>query len=237
MVKEADRLCTPTESKDRRTLGLTTAARAFDDVFGAASSSFKAPPLDSAAELKKAVALTLSRCAVLNADFESEKEKILQLTDRGADAAVAAGGQDGDPVAAYYLALNLGLHIKTQGMGAAGRVKDVVAALKTAGKRPKTDMGGPLRVLGYLYLKAPAWPLGPGDLDESLALLKDACLGFPSHPLNHIFFAEALIEDDNTEEASTHLNIAKELTRSTDWGDYAALWLAQIQALSARLEP
>jgi hypothetical protein len=82
-------------------------------------------------------------------------------------------------------------------------------AQELAVKRPELDQGGPLRLLGVLYLRAPEWPAGPGDLDRALELLTQASRDYPSQPYNHLFLAEALQEDGNRDAAASEVAAAK----------------------------
>jgi hypothetical protein len=110
-----------------------------------------------------------------------------------------------------------------------------VALLKTAGARPDLDQGGPLRVLGLLYLRAPAWPVGPGDLDAGLELLKQAAGKYPEHPLNRLFYAQALIEADDPAGARRELDQARALSMAERYGEWAARWRSEADELAAKL--
>lgn len=225
LMEAAARICTPVATREQKVFGYRVAQRALENLSASGSS----------AERRRTAALTLARCAHLVADWEPDDEKVLAITQSGVDAAIIAGAREKDPRAAYYLGLNLGIHIQHIGPEAIARVGDVIQALKDARADPAQDVGGPLRVLGILYLKAPAWPVGPGDLDNALALLKEASEKYPSHPQNHIFYAEALLENGDRKKAEEEIDTALTLARPSLWGDYAARWQSEIRALQARL--
>jgi hypothetical protein len=188
-----------------------------------------------AAPHDRTVGLTLARCAHLHADVESDEARLIAMTEQGAEAArLAARGPD-DAEAAYLHALNLGLFVRAKGLTAVGRVSELVALLHAAGAEPGLDQGGPLRVLGYLYVKAPAWPVGPGDLDAGLDLLKQAAEKYPEHPLNHLFYAEALIEAGDRAAARSELDRTRALCAAARFGDWAARWTADADKLARRL--
>ena len=87
------------------------------------------------------------------------------------------------------------------------------------------SQGGPLRLLGMLYLKAPPWPTGIGDGDKALALLKDAVSLYPDHPLNHLFYAEALYEvDEKTQDAKNEIQKGQLLLTQGAWGFNREIW-------------
>lgn len=65
--------------------------------------------------------------------------------------------------------------------------------------------GGPWRVLGRLYHKAPGFPFSIGDTKKGIECLEKA-LGFgPAFYLNHIFIAEAYQSASNKQKAKEHL--------------------------------
>ena len=214
LADAADRLCGYLAPAPRRALGFELALRARTQA-----------PRD------KATALTAARCAYFRADWEPNPKQMAAFARAGMDAAKAAGAKDGDPRAAYYYALNLGLTMRDAGLEALSLIPEEIAALETARKDAGQDLGGPLRVLGMLYLKAPAWPAGPGDLDLALELLEEATTRFPSHPLNRVFYADALKEEKETKAVSAQLDAALLLASPELWGDYAERWRAEAAAL------
>lgn len=127
--------------------------------------------------------------------------------------------------AAYQHALLIGLRMRVAGMREALALLDQeLALLDVARLAAEEEQGGPLRVLAMIYLKAPAWPAGPGDLDLALELLEEAAARFPSHPLNRIFLAAALLEDGQADRAKQELAIGLKLADETLWGKRARAW-------------
>ncbi len=141
----------------------------------------------------------------------------------------------GDAEAAYLHALNLGLYVRARGLMAVGRLSELVARLEVAASVPTEEDGGPLRVLGLLYVRAPGWPMGPGDLDAALELLRRAVRDFPDHPLNHLYLAHALVEAGEPAPARAAAVRARELCRPERFGDWAAPWQTEADALLQRL--
>lgn len=113
----------------------------------------------------------------------------------------------------YYLALSIGLEVRHASIAEASlNIKTLMSTLERVIELDAGfDQGGALRILGALYTKAPPWPTGPGDLDKSLALLQRAVEDYPEHPLNQLFYAEALLEDEELEEAREKLAEARRL--------------------------
>ena len=92
---------------------------------------------------------------------------------------------------------------------------------------PGIDDGGPLRLLGALYLKAPAWPNGIGDLDKALELLEKAVKDYPAHPINHLFYAQALWaegEEPALGQAKAEFELGGKLLAEGNWGYNKAPW-------------
>ena len=83
------------------------------------------------------------------------------------------------------------------------------------------DSGGPLRLLGTPYLKARAWPNGIGNRDKAPELQEKAAKEHPGHPLNHLFYSQALW--DEGDEASfiqykTKFALGEKLLSEGNWG-------------------
>ena len=164
------------------------------------------------------------------AERETDQDKREKLAAEGvgfAETALAQGG-GGDGAVHYYLAANLGLAVRehpTLAMGNLGRLENEMK--QALALSPKLDDGGPLRLLGSLYLKAPAWPNGIGDRDKALELLEKAVKEHPGHPLNHLFYAQALW--DEGDEASliqykSEFALGEKLLAEGNWGYNKAPW-------------
>jgi hypothetical protein len=166
-------------------------------------------------------------------------EKLASEGVRFAETAVALGA-DGDGAVHYYLAVNLGLAVRDHLTLAVENLARLESELKRAvALSPDVDGGGPLRVLGTLYLKAPPWPTGIGDGDKALAFLKQAVEKHPNHPLNHLFYAEAIWELDG-EEASdrveTELATGMKLLMEGRWGYNREPWKREFALLQKQID-
>ena len=176
-----------------------------------------------------------SRLCLHLAEREANQEKREKLAAEGvsfAEAALAQGGGDG--AVHYYLAVNLGLAVRehiTLAMENLGRLEDEMKQAEALS--PDIDDGGPLRILGTLYLKAPAWPNGIGDRDKALELLKKAVIQHPGHPLNHLFYAQALW-DEGDEATLTQVKaefaLGEKLLAEGNWGYSKEPWKKEFDA-------
>lgn len=97
------------------------------------------------------------------------------------------------------------------------------------------DMGGPLRTLGLLYLRAPPWPTSVGDEELALELLERAVTLYDEHPLNHLFYAEALLVDERLPEAIRALGRFRERNAPERYYWRSALWTDDAKELEKRI--
>lgn len=182
-----------------------------------------------------------SRLCLHLAEREPDSERRNKLATEGvrfADAALALGGE-GKGAVHYYLAANLGLAVRDDVALAAQSLPRLEREMQRAVElSPELDQGGPWRLLGMLYLKAPPWPAGIGDGDKALDLLKQALGKYPAHPLNHLFYAQALWEvegDSAAAEAKNELAAGLKLLAEGDWGYNREPWAREFSAVRKEL--
>lgn len=182
-----------------------------------------------------------SRICFLLADVESDPDVRRLLAAEGArwgEIAESLGALS-DAATLYYHAMNLGLAVRDNVVVALKNLGRLEALLtRAAALDPSVDDGGPARVLGMLYIQAPAWPQGVGDPDRGLGLLRWAAKHYPSHPLNHLFLAQALWEVEGEEamdQIALSLCRAGRLARSQNWGRAGEEWQAQVRSLQAEV--
>lgn len=101
---------------------------------------------------------------------------------------------------------------------------------------PTFQHGGPHRVLGGLYLRAPGPPTGVGSLRRALHHLERARELAPDHPDNLLLLAEAYLEAGREEEAVRLLNDV--LSSEIPYGDPAEreAWRDRAQTLLEELK-
>jgi tetratricopeptide (TPR) repeat protein len=176
-----------------------------------------------------------SRLSLYLAERETNQEKREKLAAEGvgfAETALAQGG-DGDGSVHYYLATNLGLAIREQITLAIGNLSRLEGEMKRAmALSPDIDDGGPLRILGALYLKAPAWPNGIGDLDKALELLEKVVKEHPGHPINHLFYAQALWNEEDEAllpQIKAEIALGEKLLAVGNWGYSKQPWKKEFE--------
>jgi hypothetical protein len=137
-----------------------------------------------------------------------------------ATAAVEAGQwcqrrAPANPACDYWLAVGLGLQARERPATATEGLRLMAAALRRAAAAdPRLDLGGPPRVLALLLLRAPGWPLGPGDPEAALAEARAAAALAPDHPPNQSALGEALLANDRSDEGRAALGRALDLARA-----------------------
>jgi len=79
-------------------------------------------------------------------------------------------------------------------------------ALAAARLNPKLDHGGPDRLLGELYLRAPGFPVSIGDSGKAVIHYRRALAQDPNFPENRLGVVEALLADDENVGACKELS-------------------------------
>jgi tetratricopeptide (TPR) repeat protein len=181
-----------------------------------------------------------SRICLHLAEREANQEKLEKLAAEGVRFAETALAQGGNGEVHYYLAANLGLAVREHFTLAVENLERLESEMKQAlALSPDIDDGGPLRLLGALYLKAPAWPNGIGDIDKALELLEKAVKVHPEHPLNHLFYAQALWdegEEDALAQVKSEFALGERRLDEGNWGYSKASWKKEFDTFRQELE-
>lgn len=182
-----------------------------------------------------------SRICILLAEREDDQETQEKFAAEGvhfAEQAISMGAKE-DGRVHYYWAVNMGLAIRRHYALALKNLKPLAEKLESAQQKvPTEEWGGPGRVLGMLYLKAPPWPQNIGDYDKAFAVLKQTVERFPQHPLNHLFYAKALWdinESDSIEEIRRELGKTREWLKEERWGFAKRFWVKELEEFEKKL--
>jgi hypothetical protein len=138
----------------------------------------------------------------------------------------------------YYDGVALGLTARAHPLQANEALKAMLEALSSAeAADPAYDQAGPARVKALVLIKAPAWPLGPGDPETGLAAARRAVALRPDYPPNVLALAEALAKTGDTHGAQDAYRRARDLIQALpqsrdrdDWLDQADQALGKISA-------
>jgi hypothetical protein len=136
----------------------------------------------------------------------------------------------------YYHAIALGLKARAHPLQANEALKSMLEALGAAeAADPDYDQAGPARVKALVLVKAPAWPLGPGDAEAGLASARRAVTLRSQYPPNVLALAEALAKSGDTHGAEDAYRHAKELSQALPPSRDREDWLREAdQALGRR---
>jgi hypothetical protein len=139
----------------------------------------------------------------------------------------------------YYDGVALGLKARAHPLQASEALKSMLDALGGAeAADPAYDQAGPARVKALVLIKAPAWPLGPGDPEAGLAAARRAVALRPDYPPNVLALAEALAKTGDAHGAQESYRGARELIQALPSSADRDDWLHQAdQALSKTSAP
>lgn len=137
------------------------------------------------------------------------------------------------PECDYRLAIALGQYAREHTSSGRDAAKRMEALLRRAiAAEPRLDFAGPHRVLALLLLRAPGWPLGPGDSEEGLAEARAAVRLAPNAASNQLVLGEALAKTGHGDEARAAYAKAVELAAAAEKSrePEAPRWLAEARA-------
>jgi len=93
----------------------------------------------------------------------------------------------------YGRAVAFGLAARAHPVHAGELLNNMLASLARAESAdPNYDEAGPARVRALVLIRAPGWPVGPGDAEAGLAAARRAAALRPLYPPNLLALAEAL---------------------------------------------
>ena len=119
-----------------------------------------------------------------------------------------------EPVCDYWLGAALGVQARERPSTGISALPKIEAAFKEAGAaRPEIEDGGPDRALALLYLRAPAWPAGPGDPALALEHAQKAAELKPDYPPNHLALGEVRAATGDGEGSRRAYARARDLAR------------------------
>jgi len=135
------------------------------------------------------------------------------------------------PLCDYWLAAALGLQARERSATAKDGLPRMTDLLRRAAKADAAiDHAGPHRLLATVLLRAPGWPLGPGDPESALPEARAAVRIEPEFAPNQLALGEALRSNGHANEArsaySKALRLATEAAARGDpdaagWADEA----------------
>jgi hypothetical protein len=181
-------------------------------------------------------------CAMQTKAWLAEREKGVKDRTELSVSAVQVGQWclRRDPASApckYWLAVSLGLQARDRPVTAEDGLKRMVQLLRdVAREAPLLDEAGPERVLALLLVRAPGWPVGPGDAEEAIPHARKAVDLRPEYPPNQVALGEVLIINGDKPGGQAALRRAIDLAGTDPWSKDpdAPSWIADARALLPR---
>lgn len=178
-----------------------------DSITGATEKSFLWSPCtrnqalmwEQQSQQDPGAALQAARCYAVLARNGTNKSVRLENAEKGRNMAEAAVDRDPKNPTAHYLAAYLaGLEAENHTLKGLSLVPVIEqGALKASRLNPGLDHGGPDRMLGELYLRAPDPPVSIGDLEKAIFHYQRAVMQDPDFIENRLGLAEAYLEDED----------------------------------------
>jgi hypothetical protein len=162
-------------------------------------------------------------------DQETDSKARAELAsdaDRDAQACLAL---EPDAAACLYgHAVALGLEARAHPTRAGELLKGMLDSLTRAESAdPTYDEAGPARVRALVLIRAPGWPLGPGDAEAGLIVARRAAALKPLYPPNLLALAEALAKNGDAGGARENYGKARDAALSMAAADDREEWLRQ----------
>jgi hypothetical protein len=162
-------------------------------------------------------------------DHETDSKARAELAsdaDRDAQACLA---REPDAVACLYgHAVALGLEVRAHPTRAGELLNTMLDALTRAESAdPNYDEAGPARVRALVLIRAPGWPLGPGDAEAGLIAARRAAELKPQYPPNILALAEALAKNGDARTARENYGKARDAALSMPAAEDRDEWLRQ----------
>jgi hypothetical protein len=120
----------------------------------------------------------------------AERTRLLAAATASARQCLAQAPDSGS--CQYAQAQVQGLSARARPLEAPSQLKDMLASLtKAEAQDPGLDHAGPARLSAVVLLRAPPWPLGPGDVDAAVSAAQRAVQREPGYPPNLITLGQA----------------------------------------------
>jgi hypothetical protein len=189
------------------------------------------PPAPEAQTLSVAALAAAIQMDAKRSDHEPDSKirgGLAQDAGRDADACLAR-----EPQAAaclYGHAIALGLEARVHPTRAGESLAGMLDALARADAvDPDYDEAGPARVRALVLIRAPGWPLGPGDSEAGLAAARRAVSQRPLYPANLLALAEALAKTGDAGGARENYARAHDAALALPAADNRDEWLREAE--------
>jgi hypothetical protein len=196
----------------------------------AACATRPRPPPDSSAEPSSVDALAAAiEADAKRSDHEPDSKirgELAAEASRDAEACLAR-----EPQAApclYWRAVALGLEARAHPTRAGEMLSNMLDTLGRAESAdPNYEEAGPARVRALVLVRAPGWPLGPGDAEAGLVAARRAVTLRPLYPPNLLALAEGLAKTGDASGAREYYARARDAAQALPAASDRDEWLRE----------
>ena len=162
------------------------------------------PPVHSEEPSSAAPLAAANQTAAARSDHEPDGKIRSELAaDASRDAQACLSREPQSAACLYGQAVALGLEARAHPTRAGEHLSAMLDNLAHAeAADPDYDEAGPARVRALVLIRAPGWPLGPGDTEAGLVAARRAVSLRPLYPPNVLALAEALRKSGDSGGAS-----------------------------------
>ncbi len=188
-----------------------------------------APPEPAARPATVAALAAAVQAAAARSDHESRAEVRGELAaEASRDAEDCLAREPQAAACLYSRAVALGLEARAHPTRAADLLKTMLDNLtRAAAADAYYDEAGPARVQALVLIRAPGWPLGPGDTEAGLAAARRAVALRPDYPPNLLALAEACAKTGDESGARDNYTRARDAALRLPAGADREEWLHQ----------
>jgi hypothetical protein len=190
-----------------------------------------APPVPSPQPSSVAALAAAIDADAKRSDHEPDSKVRADLAaEAGRDAEACLAHEPQAAACLYGSAVALGLDARAHPTRAGeqlNKMLDTLARADTAD--PNYDEAGPARVRALVLMRAPGWPLGPGDAEAGLTAARRAVTLRPLYPPNLLALAEALAKTGDGRGARENYGRARDAALALPAGSDRDEWLRQAE--------
>jgi hypothetical protein len=193
--------------------------------------SMPPPPAPGTETMSVAALATAIQRDSTRSDHEPDSKIRSELAaDAGRDADACLAREPQAAACLYGHAIALGLEARVHPTRAGELLSSMLDALGRADAAdPNYDEAGPARVRALVLIRAPGWPLGPGDTEAGLAAAHRAVSQRPLYPGNLLALAEALAKSGDGGGARENYARARDAALALPAGDDRDEWLREAE--------
>jgi hypothetical protein len=176
----------------------------------------------------EALAAAIDSDARQSEQASNSRVRVEVATEASRDAEACMARDPQNVACLYGSAVALGLEARAHPTRAGELLRTMLERLAGA---EAADAGyqqaGPTRVRALVLIRAPGWPLGPGDADAGLAAARRAAVLRPEYPPNQLALAEALAKTGDPNGARKSYEQARDLAQALPSASDRDEWLRE----------